>query len=113
MNMTCDVVRDLAELYQEELVSEESRREIRAHLAECNRCRHYYKAYEALNKLDEPLHRAEQIEDAEARSYEVISRRLRRRRMIQIAGTGAAVGAGSIMLVVGLILLSKSTASGH
>ena len=113
MNMTCDVVRDLAELYQEELVSEESNREIQAHLVECSRCRHYYKTYAALNKLGEPLQRAGQIEDAEARSYEVISRRLRRRRMIEIAGTGAAVGAGSIMLAVGLILLSKSTTPGH
>lgn len=113
MNMTCDVVRDLVELYQDELVSEESRREIRSHLAECSRCRHYYKTYAALNKLGEPLHRAGQIEDAEARSYEVISRRLRRRRLIEIAGTGAAVGAGSIMLAVGLILLSKSTTPGH
>lgn len=108
MNMTCEVARDLAELYHENLVSTESAKAIRAHLKECGRCRRYYKTYETMNRLHFPLYSAPDIEDAEARSYEALSRRLRKRRLFEIVGTGAAIGAGTIMLAAGVIMLSRS-----
>ena len=108
MNMTCEVARDLAELYHEGLVSTESARAIRAHLKGCSRCRRYYKAYDTMNTLHFPLYQDPDIEDAEARSYEALSKRLRKRRVFEIVTTGAAIGAGSIMLAAGIILLVRS-----
>lgn len=109
MNMTCEVARDLAELYHEGLVSTESARAIRAHLKECVRCRRYYKTYDTMNAIHFPLYETPDIEDAEARSYEVLSKRLRKRRMFEIVTTSAAIGAGSIMLAAGIVLLVRSS----
>ena len=41
-NISCALVRDLAPLYAENLVSEESRKELEAHLEACELCRAYY-----------------------------------------------------------------------
>ena len=41
-NISCALVRDLAPLYAEHLVSEESRKELEAHLEACELCRAYY-----------------------------------------------------------------------
>lgn len=41
-NISCALVRDLAPLYAENLVSEESREELLAHLEACESCRAYY-----------------------------------------------------------------------
>ena len=41
-NLSCNVVQDLLPQYAEKLLSPESEAEIRAHLAECPRCREVY-----------------------------------------------------------------------
>lgn len=41
-NVPCALVRDLAPLYAEDLVSDESREELEAHVQECKECRAYY-----------------------------------------------------------------------
>lgn len=110
MNMTCKIAMDLAELYHEGLVSEESAHVIRVHLKECENCRKYYKESEHASQ-HRPFVRmqpAEDLSDTEARMYISLSRKLRRRRLFQIIGTSAAIGAGTIMLATGLIMLSKS-----
>ena len=61
-----------------------------------------------MNTLNFPLYRTPDIEDAEARSYEVLSKRLRKRRVFEIVTTSAAIGAGSIMLAAGVIMLVRS-----
>lgn len=110
MNMTCKVAMDLSELYHAKLVSPESAQEIRAHLKNCEKCRSYYKEYETLRKQKPPVREqpAEDMENTEARLYVSLSKKLRRRRMFQIVATSAAIGAGSIMLAAGIIMLSKS-----
>lgn len=113
MNMTCKVAMDLSELYHAKLVSPESAQEIRAHLKNCDKCRKYYKEYKAVERHRTPVWErpGEDMETTEARLYLSLSKKLRRRRLCQIIGTSAAIGAGSIMLVAGLILLSKSERS--
>lgn len=110
MNMTCKVAMDLSELYHAKLVSPESAQEIRAHLKDCEKCRKYYKEYEAVRRQTPPVceQPAEDMESTEARLYLSLSRKLRRRRFFQIVTTSAAIGAGSIMLIAGIIMLSKS-----
>ena len=41
--MKCEIIRDLLPLYIENLCSEESCREVEAHLAACGRCRAEYR----------------------------------------------------------------------
>lgn len=41
-NVPCALVRDLAPLYAEDLVSDESREELETHIQECKECRAYY-----------------------------------------------------------------------
>ena len=41
--MKCEIIRDLLPLYIENLCSEESCREVEAHLASCGRCRAEYR----------------------------------------------------------------------
>ncbi len=108
MNMTCKVAMDLTELYKAHLVSAESAAEIRAHLRSCPACRRHYKEYDALRGRIQRSHAAQAMADTEQRMYADLSRRLRRRRFFQMVGTGAAVGAGSIMLAAGLLLISRS-----
>lgn len=49
MNLSCNVVQDLIVLFQENTVSEETRKDIRAHLKECRDCRRVYREYVQLN----------------------------------------------------------------
>ena len=47
MNITCEVVRDMAELYKADLLENpESIQQIKNHLKTCPSCRAYYKAYD-------------------------------------------------------------------
>lgn len=41
-NVPCALVRDLVPLYAEDLVSDESKEELEAHVQECKECRAYY-----------------------------------------------------------------------
>ncbi len=111
MNMTCEIVRDFAELYYERLVQPETAKAIRIHLGGCRNCRNYYQECKALRKQkakpsvkifsDSDLHETEQ------RLYLNLSEKLRKRRFWEIVGTSAALGAGSVMLTIGLFLTHK------
>lgn len=109
MNMTCEIVRDLTELYQENIVSRESAVEIRAHLKNCAECRKYYRNYDHLMNTDVAVDIPSQQEmyAAQERSYDVLSRKLRRRHMLRVIGVSSAIGAGTIMLAVGILLTCK------
>ena len=50
MKMECDIVRDLMDMYAEDLCSAASRRAVEEHLAECEACR---KKLEAMNRIEE------------------------------------------------------------
>lgn len=108
MNMTCKLVRDLAELYQENIVSRESAQAIREHLKSCPDCRRYYHDYNAAEKAGVAVPQPEQnINAMQERMYEQLSRKLRRRHMLSVIGVSSAIGAGTIMLAVGILLTCK------
>ncbi len=109
MNMTCENVKNLADLYHEKIVSRESLQAIRTHLVECAECRSYYKAYADLKKAGME-HGTQNLSATQAKMYEELSKKLRRRRCLRIVGTSAAIGAGSIMLAVGILLTCKFNA---
>ncbi len=108
MSMNCKIVTDIAELYYEGLLSPETRKAVRRHLGGCQHCREYYRQYERLRKTSkhsalQPMPEDE-ISETEKRLYVNISEKLRRRRFWNIVGTSAAIGAGSVMLTIGLLL---------
>ena len=41
-NVPCALIRDLVPLYAEDLVSDETRKELEAHIQECKECKAYY-----------------------------------------------------------------------
>ncbi|MDE6731123.1 MAG: zf-HC2 domain-containing protein [Oscillospiraceae bacterium] len=119
MNMTCNFAKDLAELYHENLVSPETADAIRSHLKTCTDCRKYYREFRALqgqksvDVIPERLKNPgfSDLSETEKRLCETLSRRLRRRRFWGMVGTSAVVGAGSVMLAVGLLLTYKGRTS--
>ncbi len=108
MSMNCKIAADIAELYYEGLLSPETRKAVRRHLGGCQHCRDYYRQYEMLRKQHtSPVMQIlpeDEISETEKRLYVNISEKLRRRRFWNIVGTSAAIGAGSVMLTIGLLL---------
>lgn len=107
--MNCKIIQDLAELYMEQLVSPESVQAVREHLKTCPDCRKYYRSLSrekscAFSGLL-PMPRCG-VPSAE-KQYTALSRRLRRRHFLEIAGTSAALGAGSVMLVIGIVMTCR------
>ena len=41
-NVPCALIRDLVPLYAEDLVSDETRKELETHIQECEECKAYY-----------------------------------------------------------------------
>jgi hypothetical protein len=100
---------DLTELYKSDVVSEETAKAVREHLKTCPDCRRYYREYDMHDNtpsLDLPF--GEELDSMETRLYQDLSKRLAHRRLWQIIGTSAAIGAGTIMLAVGILMTAKN-----
>jgi predicted anti-sigma-YlaC factor YlaD len=76
--MSCNVVQDLIVLFQENTVSDETRREVRAHLKECRACRKIYREYAHLNQ--EELHFEPEIMPEYESGYGELAARIRKRK---------------------------------
>jgi len=115
MSMNCKVVTDIAELYYEGLLSPETHKAVHRHLGGCRNCRNYYQQYASIRKQNsKPTFRIlpeEEISETEKRLYTSLSEKLRKRRFWNIVGTSAAIGAGSVMLTIGLLLTHKKADS--
>lgn len=116
MNITCNFVTDFVELYHENLVSPETALAIRSHLKTCTNCRNYYHEYQNIkNYKSSPAVNVLDLDDdisvTEERLCANLSKRLRRRRFWGIVGTSAVIGAGSVMLTIGLFLTFKHSDS--
>ncbi len=111
MNMTCEIVRDLAELYHENIVSRESAETIRTHLKTCESCRRYYREYDTVQNTSVAIQQPplQGMGEIQTKLYNELSRKLRRRHLLRIIGVSAAIGAGSIMLATGILLTCKSS----
>ena len=93
MSLECNVVQDLIVLFQENTVSEETRREIREHLKGCRDCKKIYSEYTHLNQ--ENFEGGEVGSEQELR-YKDVAARIRRRKLwrhsVVIAGFAACIG---------------------
>lgn len=93
MSLNCNVVQDLIVLFQEDTVSEETRKEIREHLKNCRECRRVYSEYAHLNQ--EIFQGGEERTEQELR-YKDVAARIRRRKLwrhsVVMAGFAACIG---------------------
>lgn len=71
MKKKCDIIRDLLPLYHDNVCSDESRREVEEHLAECESCR------EELKMMDTTF-TAPHVEDDEKKAVKASSRALKK-----------------------------------
>lgn len=79
MSLSCNVVQDLIVLFHEDVVSEETRRDIRVHLKGCRECRKLYKEYTHLNQ--EEFQPEEEPRPEHELSYSRLAERLRKRKL--------------------------------
>ena len=109
MNMNCKIAMDLTELYKSDVVSEETAKAIREHLKTCPDCRRYYREYDMHDNTPSlALPGEDELDSMETRLYQDLSKRLAHRRLWQIIVTSAAIGAGTIMLAVGILMTVKT-----
>lgn len=108
MNMNCKMVTDIAELYYDNSLSPETKKAIRSHLRGCQNCQKYYHQYQAVRKQEnKPVIQIlpeDEISEIEKKLWTGISEKMRRHRFWNIVGISAAIGAGSVMLTIGLLL---------
>lgn len=99
-NVPCALVRDLAPLYAEDLVSDESREELETHIQECKECRAYY------DRVTKDME-CEKMEEARQETIEIdYMKKIRRyQRINTILGAVTSFLLG-IFLPVGIIGIS-------
>lgn len=107
MSMSCNVVQDLIVLFQENTVSDETRREIRTHLKECRACRKVYRDYANLNQED--LHFEPEVRPQYEYDYEALAARIRKRKFWKhtVVTSAFAVCIGITVLVTRAILRNE------
>ncbi|MDD6035916.1 MAG: zf-HC2 domain-containing protein [Lachnospiraceae bacterium] len=108
MSLSCNVVQDLIVLFQEGVVSEETRRDIRAHLKECRECRRVYREYAFLNR--EEFHSAKEPKPERELQYGEVAARIRKSKYWSrsIVGAAFALGIGITILVTRAILRGEN-----
>ena len=107
MSMNCNVAQDLIVLFQENTVSEETRREIRTHLKECRACRKIYREYAHLNQ--EELHFEPEARPEYEYDYDRLAARIRKGKMRKhaVVAGAFAVCIGITVWVTSLILRNE------
>lgn len=99
MNYPCDVIRDLLPLYLDGVCSEESRRAVETHLAECPDCRAFFADLQETENVAIPAFSAGQ-ELKKAASFQGVKKRLLRRQLLM-----------AVVVVAVLLLLTGGTVS--
>ena len=85
MKMSCEMAKDLAQVYFSDNASEKTKNAVKEHLAECSGCRSFYDGYA---KGEEKCHKViveacpELEDELICDSMDKISKRLRRRKII-------------------------------
>lgn len=95
--MDCNVIRDLLPLYQDEAVSEETKKVIEEHLESCEDCRRFY---------DEMRHIPHSLEDADGKGkyrYSEVVDMLKKRSVLEYS-IGAALLVTSVAGIVKAVL---------
>lgn len=80
MSWKCEIVTDLAPLYQDKLASAASRRFVRTHLRECSDCRRLYQKYRPIEgvRLEVP--------SSDGADFALLAKKMRKRRLLLWSG---------------------------
>ena len=98
MSLNCNVVQDLIVLFQEDAVSEETRRDVRTHLKECRECSRVYREYAHLNQED--FHAEKEPKPERELQYGEVAARIRRRKLWKHSVVTAAFAACIAITVI-------------
>ncbi len=101
----CDIIRDLAALYQDGTASESSCTAVRQHLRHCPQCRQYYRICALKETKQRGFGKINIPKQGEIMgNYEALAKRIKRRRMLTTAVCAAyvwvSVAAFSVLLFV-------------
>ena len=83
MNMTCNIVRDLAQLYESGKASQDTEKAVNKHLDGCVSCRRYYNKRHEIRKPNFRLETCGAEEELIARNLRLLSKRLERRQTVR------------------------------
>ncbi len=106
MEITCDIVMDLVDVYTNGVASEDTKNAVKEHLKTCKDCRRYYDEYkkslesEQKNKVFVTEKSPGLNDEIISESMYKLSKRLRKRRNIRNITSGIAI-------VVSLVVLLK------
>ena len=89
MRLSCNIVRDLVGVCTDCAASEDTKKAVQEHLAQCPACARYYYDYERIGRMHRTSGRRPAPEGE--MQYRSLSERLRRRRNADMAATAAAV----------------------
>lgn len=112
MEITCNIIKDLADAYLFSDISYETVRAVDEHLNICPECRAYYdecRSYIEENDEEEEEFQGKLSDDRITENVKILSARLRKKRRITNIANAALLTAGTAMLSVGLaFLLNRS-----
>lgn len=111
MEITCNIIKDLADAYLFSDISYETARAVDEHLDICPECRAYYDERRSYIEEDdeEEEFQGKLSDDRIAENVKILSARLRKKRRITNIANAALLTAGTAMLSVGLaFLLNRS-----
>ena len=92
MTISCELVRDLLPLYDDEVISADGHKIVSLHLERCEACRIYRKQCKDENLAQAEYLKKEPIPSAGEKDYRPLARRYKRKRYLYL-GAAAAVSA--------------------
>ncbi len=111
MEITCNIIKDLADAYLFSDISYDTAQAVLEHLDICPECRAYYDECMSYTEADEQEEEFQEklSDDRLAENVRILSARLRKKRRITNIANAALLTAGAAMLSVGLaFLLNRS-----
>ena len=101
MTISCELVRDLLPLYDDNVISEDGHKIVSVHLSHCSACRAYHKQVTEGSLADNELLKREAAPTAE-KNFGALAKRYKRKRMAYWAAAAAisTVYAGTLIYCI-------------
>lgn len=103
MTISCELVRDLMPLYDDDVISEDGRKIVSAHLCHCTACRSYHKQVKE-TALADTEYLKKGVTPAGEKDFRPLARRYKRKRYIY---WGAAVAVSAVYAGTLIYCISK------
>ena len=102
MTISCELVRDLLPLYDDDVISEDGKKIVSVHLSRCPACRAYHKQVKEGDIAAAEILKKETPPDAGAKDFRPLARRYKRKRILYWGAAAAvsAVYAGTLIYCI-------------